>query len=128
MKRKMLLFVTSSCLILALGFLVSDSSSQEVLDPLKLAPDTHKLVFENNFVRVIESRVPAGGQEPKHSHPHGLTVYLANYNSEVKTFPDGKTTKVRREFGTAIWSGAVVHEVKNIGKTSGHALRIELKN
>jgi hypothetical protein len=128
MKKRMLLVVTSVSLILALIFLVNGSSSQEVLDPLKIAPDTHKLVFENRFVRVIESRVPAGGQEPKHSHPHGLTVYLANYESEVTTFPDGKVAKVRRQFGTAIWSDAVIHEVKNIGKTPGHALRIELKN
>jgi hypothetical protein len=128
MKKRMLLSATSACVVLAFGFLVSDFSSQEVLDPLKLAPDTHKLVFENRFVRVIESRVPAGGQEPKHCHPHGLTVYLANYDSEVTTFPDGKVAKVRRQSGTAIWSDAVTHEVKNIGKTPGHALRIELKN
>ena len=127
MKKRMLLVVTSTCLILVLGFVVSHSSSEEVLDPLKLAPDTHKLVFENRFVRVIESRVPAGGKEPKHSHPHGLTVYLANFESEVTTFPDGKSSKVRRQFGTAIWSEAIVHEVKNIGKVDGHALRIELK-
>jgi hypothetical protein len=127
MKKRMLLVVTSICLLLVLGFVVSHSSSEEVLDPLKLAPDTHKLVFENRFVRVIESRVPAGGEEPKHSHPHGLTVYLANFESEVTTFPDGKSSKVRRQFGTAIWSEAIVHEVKNIGKVDGHALRIELK-
>ena len=127
MKKRMLLVVASTCLILVLGFVVSHASSEEVLDPLKLAPDTHKLVFENRFVRVIESRVPADGEEPKHSHPHGLTVYLANFESEVKTFPDGKSSKVRRHFGTAIWSEAIVHEVKNIGKVDGHALRIELK-
>lgn len=128
MKRKTLLFVSSVWLCLGFVFLVSDSSSQEVLDPIKIAPDTHKLVFENEFVRVIEAKVPAGGREPKHSHPHGLTVYLANYDSEVTTFPDGKVTKVHRQLGTAIWSDAVTHEVKNIGKTPGHALRIELKH
>ena len=30
------------------------------LDPLKVAPDTHKLVFENRFVRVLEVHVPPG--------------------------------------------------------------------
>jgi len=128
MKRRMLLFIASACLFLGVGFLLRASSPQEVLDPIKIAPETHKLLFENKFVRVIEAKIPAGSQEPKHSHPHGLTVYLANYESEVKTFPDGKTTKVRREFGTALWSDAVTHEVKNIGRTAGHALRIELKN
>src|SRR5262245_15152004 len=128
MKRRMLLLVTSVAFILALTLVVRSAASQEYLDPLKVGPDTHKLVFENKFVRVIESKVPVGGEEPKHSHPHGLTVYLADYESEVTTFPDGKATKVRRKFGTAIWSEAVTHVVKNIGATAGHALRIELKN
>jgi hypothetical protein len=30
------------------------------LDPLKVAPDTHKLVFENRFVRVLEVHGAAG--------------------------------------------------------------------
>jgi hypothetical protein len=42
---------------------------QDDLGPLKIMPGSHKLLFENRFVRVIESRVPAGGAEPKHRHP-----------------------------------------------------------
>jgi len=102
-------------------------SSQSNLDPLQVMPDTHKLLFENQFVRVIESKVPAGSDEPKHAHPHCVTVYLANVDAEIKTFPDGKTTRVHRTAGTAGWSEATLHEVRNIGRTSSHNIRIELK-
>jgi hypothetical protein len=34
------------------------------LDPLNVAADTHKLVFENRFVRVLEVHVPPGKTEP----------------------------------------------------------------
>ena len=98
------------------------------LDPLIVAGDTHKLVLENAFVRVIESKVPAGKLEAKHKHPHGLTVYLANYKIEQKTFPDGKVTQHERKLGMVNWSESVVHEVRNIGKTPSHAIRIELKH
>jgi quercetin dioxygenase-like cupin family protein len=97
------------------------------LDPLKVTPQTHKLLFENQFVRVIESKVPAGGVEPKHSHPHSVTVYLAESDAEIKTFPDGKTSRVHRAAGTAAWSEAIVHEIKNVGATSSHTIRVELK-
>jgi len=97
------------------------------LDPLKVTPRTHKLLFENQFVRVIESKVQTGGTEPKHGHPHSVTVYLADADTEIKTFPDGKSSLVHRTAGTAGWSEATVHEIKNVGATSSHTIRIELK-
>jgi hypothetical protein len=97
------------------------------LDPLKVTPQTHKLLFENQFVRLIESNVPAGGAEPKHRHPHSVTIYLADSDAEIKTFPDGTTSRVHRTAGTAGWSEATVHEIKNVGATSSHTIRIELK-
>jgi len=100
---------------------------QDDLDPLKLTPKTHKLLFENRYVRVIESRVPAGGNEPKHSHPRSVTVYLADSESEIRTFPDEKVSRVHRTAGTAGWSEATTHEIKNVGTTTAHTIRIELK-
>jgi len=109
------------------GWLLTASPPQE-LDPVKVAPDTHKLMFENQFLRVIQAKVPAGGVEPRHRHPRGVTVYLADYTVEMKTFPDGKVSQADRKFGAVNWSDAVVHEVKNVGRTASHAIRIELKN
>ncbi len=122
------LIVGAAALSAGLWLFGSAASPQEELDPLKVAADTHKVVFENKFLRVIEAKVPAGGVEPRHRHPHGLTVYLANYTIEQKTIPDGKLTRAERKFGAVAWSDAVVHEVRNVGKTPSHAIRVELKN
>jgi hypothetical protein len=108
--------------------LLTPAPAAEDLDPLKVAGDTHTLVFENSFVRVIQAKVPAGKLEAKHSHPHGLTVYLADYSIEQKTFPEGKLTKHDRKFGQVVWGEAVTHEVKNISNNTSHAIRIELKH
>ena len=95
-------------------------------DPLVVAGDTHKLVFQNQFVRVIETKLPVGSHEPRHYHPHGVTVYLADF--EVRITEDGKAPVTRaRKGGTAVWSEATVHEVHNAGKTAGHVFRVELK-
>ncbi len=112
----------------ALALIVPRAPAEENLDPLIVAADTHKLVLENAFVRVIEAKVPAGKLEAKHKHPHGLTVYLANYTVEQKTFPDGKLTRHERKLGTVSWSEPLVHEIRNVGKTPSHAIRIELKH
>jgi len=120
------------CALLALAggvvlFPPPASSQQEELDPVKIAADTHKLVFENQFLRVIQAKVPAGGIEPKHKHPKGVTVYMTDYTIEQRSLPGGNWTRGDRRFGAVTWSDAVVHEVRNIGKTPSHALRIELK-
>jgi len=55
-KRRQLLFSILKGAVLGIGFdqLVH---AQEQLDPLKIMPGTHRLLFENEFVRVIESKV-----------------------------------------------------------------------
>jgi hypothetical protein len=103
------------------------AAQQEDLDPLRLMPDTHKLLFENRFVRVIESRVPAGGVEPRHSHPRCVTVSLADFEAEITTFPEGKTSRVSRTFGAVSWSEPTTHTIKILGGQPSHNVRIELK-
>jgi len=126
MTKRCLAF-TSTGILLAAGVFASLSQATNPLDPLKVCPETHKLLFENSVLRVIEAKVPPGSTEPKHSHPRGVTVYLADYDVETKTIPDNKVTRAQRKFGTVSWSEAIVHEVKNTGNTVSHAVRIELK-
>ncbi len=101
--------------------------AQEDLDPVKMMPDSHKLLFENAFVRVIEGRVPAGGYEPKHRHPHCVLVNRTDFDAEVRTFPDGEWKRMHRALGTATWSDATVHEVRIVGNVPSHTVRVELK-
>ena len=97
------------------------------LDPVRVAPDTHKIAFENMFVRILEVRVPPGSIEPRHRHPHGLSVYLASQDTRITV--DGKPPQVtHREAGSFAWSDAVIHTVQNVGTTEMHVLRIELKH
>ena len=104
------------------GFHQGDDS----LDPVRVAPDTHKIAFENMFVRVLEVNVPPGSIEKRHRHPHGLSVYLASQDTKITV--DGKAPQVgHREAGSFAWSDAVVHTVETIGKTPMHVLRLELK-
>ena len=104
---------------------VSAGVPQE-LDPLKVAADTHKLVFENTLVRVLETRVPPGKTEPWHRHGRRVVVYLTDFNTR-STERGGKPQDNLRKAGLARWSEPVVHQVENIGKTEGHVISVELK-
>jgi quercetin dioxygenase-like cupin family protein len=102
------------------------SQTPDPLDPLRVAPDTHRLAFENQFVRVLDVHVPAGKTEPRHRHPHGMSVYFTDWDARV-TVDGGQPELHHRAAGTFAWSDAIVHTVENAGKTEGHILRIELK-
>lgn len=101
-------------------------ANDDSLDSLKVCADTQRLILENQFVRVIDDQIPPGVLEPMHRHRHGVVVYLNTYTNE-QTTAEGKKTVQERKAGTATWSEAIVHTVKNVDKTPSHAIRIELK-
>jgi beta-alanine degradation protein BauB len=121
------LVVAAAATIIAATALSGTQLTDDVLDPVRVAPDTHKVAFENAFVRVLEVRIPAGQIEPRHRHPRGLSVYFSDW--EAKVTVDGREAQVnQRKAGTFAWSDAVIHTVQNVGTSEGHVLRIELKH
>lgn len=121
--KKILIVVT---LVLTVVLFAAQKKAPDDLDPLKVAGDTHKLAFENAFVRVLDVRLPPGKLEPMHRHPHGLSIYFQDWDAQVTV--RGKTPVTNpRKAGTFAWSEAVVHEVRNASKVEAHILRIELK-
>jgi len=108
------------------AFVALPQTGDDPLDSLKVCKDTQRLIFENQFVRVIDDQIPVDALEPLHKHRHGVQVYINNYTNEQVT-QEGVKTVQDRKAGTAGWSEATVHTVKNIGTTPSHAIRIELK-
>jgi quercetin dioxygenase-like cupin family protein len=123
--KKALLAVALAAAVLA-GRLALSQPADDPLDPVRVAGDTHRMAFENQFVRVLDVHLPPGKIEPRHRHPHGMSVYFTDW--EAKVTPDGQPAEVHpRKAGTFAWNEAVIHTVQNAGKTEGHILRIELK-
>lgn len=125
MKKKLTLTLAVAAAVTA-GSLARSQSQPDPLDPIRVAGDTHRLAFENSFVRVLNVRLPPGKLEPRHRHPHGMSVYFTDWDARV-TVDGGKPEPRQRKAGTFAWSDAIVHSVENAGKTEGHILRIELK-
>jgi len=127
MKVKTLLAAAALGVAATIGALTLVHAADDPLDPVKVAADTHRVALDNAFVRVLDVRLPPGKVEPRHRHPHRMSVYFTDW--EAKVTPDGGATEVHhRKAGTFAWSEAVVHTVQNVGSTEGHILRIELKH
>jgi hypothetical protein len=116
------------CTLLLGAFYLRRSLAQaEELDPVKLAPDVQRVVFENALVRVTEEKMPPGRRVPKHRHYRGITVALADYQMEQRMYPSGKIIHSNRHFGEINWTETVIHEARNVGTTNQYVVRIELK-
>jgi hypothetical protein len=113
-----------------LAWTVWPASSQTDDDVLKVIPENYKLVIDNPFVRVLEAHIPAGTEEKPHRHLKGVSVCLTEYSLESRTLTNGQWTNWTRNdrtIGTTYWSDASLHQVRNVGKTDSHTMRIELK-
>jgi hypothetical protein len=128
MKRRWMLLSIALGAVLATAVVLERArAQQEELDPVKIAPDVQKVVFENVLVRVTEERMPPGRGVRKHRHMHGLTIALADYQMEQKLYPSGEIVHSNRHFGEINWTETFIHEARNVGTTNQFVVRIELK-
>ena len=124
MKRLLVLGTAAALIIVVARPAVSQNDDQDVL---KVIPENYKLLFENSFVRVIEARVPPGTEEKPHRHMRGVSICMTEYTVESRLLPDGQWTRSDRKHGTVYWSESSLHVLRNVGKTTSHTIRVELK-
>jgi quercetin dioxygenase-like cupin family protein len=60
------------------------------LDGVIAAPETHKVIFENEQVRVLEVTIPPHGKERVHTHCWPSTIYFEQIRDLISRDPDGK--------------------------------------
>jgi len=120
--------IAAAVVLAAIALASGSSSAQSDDDVLKVIPENYKLIIDNPFVRVLEARIPAGTEERPHRHLKGVSVALTEYTLESRTLPDGQWVRNERKAGTTYWSDASLHQVRNVGKTESHTIRVELKH
>jgi hypothetical protein len=127
MKRTRYLLLVLGIAVSALFLLTRPALSQQEDDVLKVIPENYTLLFENAFVRVIEARVPPGTEEKPHRHMRGVSICMTEYTVESRILPDGTWVRSDRKHGTVYWSESSLHILRNVGKTTSHTIRVELK-
>ena len=77
-------------------------------DPTKTLPESYKVQFDNDYVRVVRVHYDAGAKLPEHTHPPGTTVYVYLNDSEGVVFRhSGNSTRAVTR--PAVKAGARAH-------------------
>lgn len=104
------------------------------LDALIAAPQHHKLLFENEFVRMLDTNIQPGEETKLHTHLYPASLYILSwsdfirYDANRNIMVDSKALGLNYSSGTALWTGALSpHSLKNIGDADLHVISVEIK-
>jgi quercetin dioxygenase-like cupin family protein len=95
----------------------------------------HKLLLENDQVRVLETKIRPGERTAVHVHPWSAVQYVVSfsdfirYDESGKILLDSRTLTKKPRVGEALWSGPIArHAIENVGKTDLTVIAVELKS
>lgn len=102
------------------------------LDAAKAAPAHHTLLFENEQVRVFDTRIAPGDVVPLHTHRWPSVIYVLSESDFVRRDEEGAVTLDSRPVAKAsqkvTWLPALPpHTLENIGDREIHIVSVELK-
>jgi hypothetical protein len=104
------------------------------LDALMAAPDHHKLVLENDLVRVLDTHIPAGDVVPVHTHRWPAVYYTISAGEFVRRDGEGKVlldTRTHPSFQDQPLGRFIEclppHSVENVGDSEIHLISVEIK-
>jgi hypothetical protein len=123
-------------LSLGLGMWASAKTATEPasLDAVAAAPGNHRVLFENDRVRVLDVQVPPGTREPVHEHRWPGVLYilsrgkLREYDGAGHVIREEKDTPPASSFPLVTWLDAgKPHAMENLDAQPIHIVRFELK-
>lgn len=108
----------------------------ESLDGVIAAPEHHRVIFENERVRIVEFKVKPGEFVPVHTHRWATVNYVISLSDFLSYDADGSLKFDSRAEKTQIKEGAVFclppfpapHAVENIGTSEMRGVAVELKD
>jgi len=105
------------------------------LDALIAAPQHHKLLFENEFVRVLDANIPAGEMTNVHTHRYPASLYFISWSDFIRYDADGNVLLDSRSLEkaplpcSAMWGESIpAHALRNVGENDLHVISVEIKS
>jgi mannose-6-phosphate isomerase-like protein (cupin superfamily) len=104
------------------------------LDAMRAAPDHHRILIENERVRILDTSLAPGERTPLHAHPWPAALYVLSWSDFIRYDPDdnilvdSRAMSQRPAVGEALWSAPLPpHYVRNIGDAPLHIIAVEMK-
>ena len=105
----------------------------QTMDALLAAPASHRLLLENDRVRVLDVVIEPGAREPEHTH-QAVSLMIIDEPARIRYYT-GSALRFESQARSVSQPGVRVrwmepegpHSVENIDEHRYHAIRIELK-
>lgn len=103
------------------------------LDAVIAAPENHKILLENDRVRVLEVTLKPHEKEPLHGHRWPSVMYInqsgdfRDFDSQGKVLFDSRTAPSIKYPVTQWQEPQAPHAVENLSDKPVHLIRVELK-
>jgi hypothetical protein len=105
------------------------------LDAMTAAPQNHKVLFENEHVRVLDTHCDPGDTVPVHTHCWPGVLYILGVSDFVRRDPHGRVLLDTRNstnhapVGSSVWGDALTpHSLENVGGEVLRNITVELKH
>jgi hypothetical protein len=105
------------------------------LDAVSAAPKNHKVVLENEYVRVLDVTVLPGEHENLHAHCRRSVMYLMyegiykDYGPNGELIGEGTQPGSDADLPMTLWlEPQAPHAVKNLDSQAVRLIRVELKD
>ena len=102
------------------------------MDAVVAAPESHRVLFENDYVRVLEVTIAAGHREPEHTHREPSIMIVDGparihyYRCDTLAFSSPADAAAAGTW--ASWMDPEgPHSVENVDGHPYHAIRVELR-
>jgi hypothetical protein len=106
----------------------------DALDALVAAPDHHTLLFENDRVRVLDTRISGGDHTSVHTHRWPAALYVISWSDFVRYDDTGKVVLDSRSVPAlqnpppAFWSEPLPpHSLQTVGAETLRIISVEVK-
>lgn len=107
--------------------------TSDPLDGVTVAPDHHRVLFENDEVRVLETTIPAGVRTPLHTHLLPQVMYVVSPSHFIRRDEDGAVMFDTRSDPSFVLprvlyaAGTPRHTLENTGADDLVVIGVELK-
>ncbi len=105
------------------------------LDALVAAPAHHRVLFENDHVRMVETRIPPGDTVPLHTHRWPGALHIQSWSDFIRRDQHGNVLFDSRKAGPPPqtqffgWLEPLPpHTVENVGQFEMHNITVEVKD
>jgi quercetin dioxygenase-like cupin family protein len=104
-------------------------------DAMTAAPDHHRLLLDNENVRILDTNLAPGERTPVHSHQWPAALYVKSWSDFIRRDAEGKILVDSRNMtprpgpGDALWLPPLLpHSIENIGDADLHLIAVEVKH